>query len=262
MMAVNADVAVALGEIGRTERRDRDCSGSGFYVDREQCTTRLDPQDPTITITHTWVTSVENDVLDKIGRTSGWTWGVVTETCEDIAGESKVRILCADVVRMLTGDGDSGAPVFEYYSDGTAEFRGIVYANRDHRASDDFGRETIFQDLEQIERDLGSLTVVDAGSPVVRIEGPRAALRGETCTWTTRTWGLSPFSYEWSGILRGSSRSITGVVNKSGWLRVTITDPLGRTASDSLDVIVGIGPCDGDDPDDTVLAAPPPPVGS
>ena len=59
---------------------------------------------------------------------------------------------------------------------------------------------------------------------------------------------------------------ITGVVEESGWLRVTVTDPLDRSAGDSLDVTVGIGPCHGDDPDDpvddpddTLLVVPPPP---
>ena len=238
MMAVDTGVSIALGEIGRTERRDRDC-GRGFYPGREPCTVRIDSLHPTITMTHTRFSSDKNDVLDKIGRTSGWTFGLVKETCEDIAGETGVKILCADVVRMVTADGDSGAPVFKYYSDGTAEFRGIVYAYRDFRASDDYGRETIFQDLEQIQRDLGALTVLDPGPPVVEIMGRDLVPPGKACTWIADARGLQPFSYEWSGVLGGSDRRITDIVRESGWLRVTVTDPLDRVARDSIDVTVG-----------------------
>ena len=149
MMAVDTGVSIALGGIGRTVRRVRDC-GAGYYPGRDQCKVEIDSVNPTITMTHTRFSSDKNDVLDKMGRTSGWTFGWVKETCEDIAGETGVRILCADVVRMVSGRGDSGGPVFKFdSSDGTAEFRGIVYAMRDIRASDEWGRETIFQDLEQ-----------------------------------------------------------------------------------------------------------------
>ena len=261
MMAVDTSVSIALGEIGRTERRDRDCRDFDGDLFKELCTMFVDSVNPTIRITSVRTSSDQNNILDQIGIGTGWTWGRVTKTCEDVKGQTGVVVKCADEVDFVTGDGDSGAPVFQYSDDdGTAQFRGIVFGYHETTRSDDFGWKGVFQDLEQIEWDLGGLRVMDPGLLVVRIEGPRAALRGETCTWTT--WGLSPISHEWSGILRGSGRRLTGVVNRGGWLRVTVTDPLGRTASDSLEVIVGIGPCDGDDPDDTVLAAPPPPVGS
>ena len=169
MMAVDTDIFIALGEIGRTERRDRDCGG-GYYPGRKQCTVRLDSV-PIITITHTRYSSDDGDVLDKIGSVTGWTWGNVTGTCEDVRGQTDVVIECADIVDFVTTLGDSGAPVFKYYSDGTAEFRGIVFGVFDERDSDGYGRKGVFQDLEQIERDLGALTVTDPGVPSVRIRG-------------------------------------------------------------------------------------------
>ena len=251
MMAVNTDVSIALGEIGRTKRRDRDCSGTGFDPFREQCTNFVDPVNPTILIASVKTGSAKNDVLDKIGHNTGWTWGLVRETCKDVKGETGVVVLCADEVDFLTGAGDNGAPVFRYFSTyGTAQFRGIVFAYYDFRPSDSLARRGLFQDLEQIEWDLGRLRVMDAGPPWVRIVGPGLVLPKDRCTWTTRSRGLRPFSYEWSGVLRGSNRSITGVVKESGWLRVTVTDPLDRIASDSLHVTVGgILSCGADDPD-------------
>ena len=192
-----------------------------------------DSGDPTISITSVRTGSAKNDILDKIGRTTGWTWGRVKETCKDVRGETGVVVECADEVDFVTGSGDSGAPVFKYtFGYRTAQFRGIVFGYYDFRR-DALARKGLFQDLEQIKRDLG------------------------------RLGRLRPFSYEWSGVLHGSGSSITGVVEESRWLRVTVTDPFERTASDSLEVTVGgVVPCgadDPDDPDDSVPGVPQPP---
>ena len=190
------------------------------------------------------------------------------ETCKDITGKTGVKILCADEVHFLTGLGDSGAPVFKYSLDrGTAQFRGILFTDWDVRKSDSLGRKAAFQDLEQIEWDLGALTVMDPGSPRVEVLGRTLVKREEKCTWTAYTRrGLEPFTYEWSGVLHGSGRTVTGVVRESGWLRVTVTDPLDRTDRDSLEVRVGGGArcrrVGGVDPGDDTVRVSGPPSGS
>lgn len=55
------------------------------------------------------------EVLDKVGRTTGWTRGPVVATCVDtgVAGEHpRVVMLCQDFVQAAVGGGDSGSPVF------------------------------------------------------------------------------------------------------------------------------------------------------
>lgn len=55
------------------------------------------------------------EVLDKVGRTTGWTRGPVVATCVDtgVSGvQPRVVVLCQDFVQAAVGGGDSGSPVF------------------------------------------------------------------------------------------------------------------------------------------------------
>jgi hypothetical protein len=58
------------------------------------------------------------DSLQKVGRTSGWTKGAVTATCQDKwsgARDSQGReiwILCNDITSIWSEGGDSGSPIF------------------------------------------------------------------------------------------------------------------------------------------------------
>ncbi len=61
--------------------------------------------------------------LMKVGRTTGWTWGPITQTCLDYgAGQGALR--CQYKVDAEVDGGDSGSPVFEY----TSYFYGIKQA--------------------------------------------------------------------------------------------------------------------------------------
>lgn len=69
------------------------------------------------------------EVLDKVGRTSGWTRGEVILTCGNfgVSGTNKV-MLCQDLVAMMSAGGDSGAPVFQPSPDGrNAALYGILW---------------------------------------------------------------------------------------------------------------------------------------
>lgn len=58
---------------------------------------------------------VVGEVLDKVGRTTGWTRGPVVGTCIDtgVTGVNpRVVVLCQDFVQAAVGGGDSGSPVF------------------------------------------------------------------------------------------------------------------------------------------------------
>jgi hypothetical protein len=59
---------------------------------------------------------VLGEVLDKVGRTTGWTRGPVIGTCIDtgVAGANPATVmLCQDFVGAANGGGDSGSPVFQ-----------------------------------------------------------------------------------------------------------------------------------------------------
>lgn len=54
------------------------------------------------------------DALDKMGRTTGWTRGTFSASCQDIADTvANSMHLCSDVIiNSSAGDGDSGGPIF------------------------------------------------------------------------------------------------------------------------------------------------------
>jgi hypothetical protein len=70
----------------------------------------------TMQVAATKLWAVEGEVVEKVGRTNGWTVGVVTKTC-DTANYSfqgrDVRVVCSDQATINSDPGDSGAPVFQ-----------------------------------------------------------------------------------------------------------------------------------------------------
>jgi hypothetical protein len=90
-------------------------------------------------------------VVNKVGRTTGWTQGQVTNTCVN-TGVSGTRFvqLCQFYVAAGVGSGDSGSPVFEA-SGGNATLIGILWGSG--------GGVFVGSPLTQIEQELGTLTV-------------------------------------------------------------------------------------------------------
>lgn len=115
-------------------------------------------------VTSTRSSSNKGDILDKMGSATGWTWGYVMETCEDVRGETGVVIECSDEVDFPLAWGDSGAPVFRHKVGLDVELRGIVFGMREEGTGrNGVYRKGYFQDLKQIEKDFGSpLTVFDS----------------------------------------------------------------------------------------------------
>src|SRR5205823_2733612 len=57
--------------------------------------------------------SVVGDVVNKVGRTTGWSQGQVTATCVDVIVLGSLNAdVCQDEVSASVGAGDSGSPVF------------------------------------------------------------------------------------------------------------------------------------------------------
>ena len=162
MMAVNTDVPISLGRIGKTHTWQRECTLSLFDYLKPLCSIAVDPLNPNLRIQSTRSSSDKRNILDKMGSATGWTWGWVTETCKDVRSEStRVVIECADEVDFRVAWGDSGAPVFRYNGFNRVELRGILFGMREEvRNSGGVHRKGYFQDLEQIQRDLGAFRVM------------------------------------------------------------------------------------------------------
>lgn len=231
----NADAALfsaarplQFAKIARpTGRTTADVSGGPLTIDHAN---------PTFTISSSNFNVFQEEWLEKVGKTTGWSHGKVEDTCNDYISEGSMR-LCSHRVDFAVQDGDSGSPVFYLRSDGTADLRGIVFGWQKWPYSDG-----LMSGLGQIVSDLGPLRVHIVQA---HISGPTSVPPGQTRTWTGSAFGgKPPFTYAWyrAGALVSTSSSYTGTVGpyqSSFELRLDISDALGDTASDTHPVSSG-----------------------
>jgi hypothetical protein len=89
--------------------------------------------------------------VNKVGRTTGWTQGAVTNTCVNTGVQgSKIVQLCQTFVSAGVGGGDSGSPVFRQSSGGNVALVGILWGGS--------GSTTfVYSPIANIEQELGAL---------------------------------------------------------------------------------------------------------
>jgi hypothetical protein len=129
-------IAYTIGRIAQTARPGRSLSITGQW-----------------TITGEGVASV-GQVVNKVGRTSGWSQGQVTNTCVDtnVSG-SDITEFCQNFVSATVGAGDSGSPVFAIASGNSVSLVGILWGGS---GSSSF----VYSPIANIHQDLGSFNVV------------------------------------------------------------------------------------------------------
>jgi hypothetical protein len=91
--------------------------------------------------------------VNKVGRTTGWTRGLITNTCVNtgVSGTNIVQ-LCQTFVSARVGGGDSGSPVFTAgTAGGNATLNGILWGGNSS------GTQFVYSPLANIERELGAL---------------------------------------------------------------------------------------------------------
>lgn len=131
--------ASSLGKIARTESfrgRRLEIVGDWTITAADDATTEF----------------VLGTVLNKTGRTTGWSQGRVVGTCinSGIRG-TNIVLFCQSVVQMRSNSGDSGAPIFEITGGTNVKLVGLMWGG--------FGQFTFWSPLKNIEDDLGNLTV-------------------------------------------------------------------------------------------------------
>ena len=91
-------------------------------------------------------------VVNKVGRTTGWSQGQVTATCTNtnVSG-SNITELCQDFVSASVGSGDSGSPVFAISGGDNVTLLGILWGGS---GSSSF----VFSPLSNIKGELGNIT--------------------------------------------------------------------------------------------------------
>ena len=124
-----------------------------------------DPR-PRLLITGETSTWIDGSELDKMGRTTGWTYGRVAGTCRNInVADSDVTLFCQSSVNRISGqthtmsdNGDSGSPVFRWLGNDVL-LAGILWGGTDD------GSSFSFSPMDRVEQELGSLTTFDFPSP-------------------------------------------------------------------------------------------------
>jgi hypothetical protein len=130
-------------------------NGIAFTIGRIAQTSR---PGRSLTITGQWSITGEGvatvgQVVNKVGRTTGWSQGQVTNTCVDtnVSG-SDITELCQNFVSATVGSGDSGSPVFAIGSGSNVSLVGILWGGS---GSSSF----VYSPIANIHQDLGSFAV-------------------------------------------------------------------------------------------------------
>ena len=254
VMKVDEDSAgIAFGKIARTVEAQEYCEPNVVGG----CRLLINPRNPTLTIIFERPWPLVSRSIHKVGRTTGWTYGTVHETCADKQDRYGVWILCSHGLKLFARGGDSGAPVFmldEFVSDSTeVHLVGIVWGG------DLFDTITYVSNIDQIRKEFKDsasfLTYFHRDSLPPKITGiagpwnppmsnpPSDSMAYFICTWVaeTESEGMQPPTYEWSGVLSGTGKTLvarTPSEKKRGQLYVKLTDAAGQIAEDSLGVTI------------------------
>lgn len=133
-----------LGRIARTEARDPDNG-----------TLTVDAANPSFRIVAEARRSVVGEEASKVGRTTGWTFGPVTQTCINSLVLGTVPPIiqrCQDRVRAGVAGGDSGSPVFRRLGNGSnVRLMGILWGSSVGGDEVTF----VFSPMHGIHRELG-----------------------------------------------------------------------------------------------------------
>ena len=116
------------------------------------------PNNGSLTITGTFAINGEGgeivgDIANKVGRTTGWTQGVITNTCVNtgVSGSNIVQ-LCQNFVSAGVGGGDSGSDVFAQTGGNGARLLGVLWGGNSN------GTQFVYSPIANVESELGPLT--------------------------------------------------------------------------------------------------------
>lgn len=142
------------GAFGRSYASGRVARPIGPRTSISDTTTRIDSSAPQFAISRETRPWAVGSAIHKIGRATGWTRGTLTYYCRKERG-----YYCQDGANYVFRKGDSGSPVFRFYSDGTIGLIGIHHS----RLSNFNYNESIYSPLSRIRKDLGRFQTYPGG---------------------------------------------------------------------------------------------------
>ena len=94
-----------------------------------------------------------NTTVNKVGRTTGWTQGQITNTCVNTGVQgSRIVQLCQTFVSAGVGGGDSGSDVFQIISGSNVKLAGVLWGGSSG------GDMFVYSPFGNVVRELGALT--------------------------------------------------------------------------------------------------------
>lgn len=142
---------------------------------------------PYMTIVGETATPASGEYLDKVGRTTGWTYGRVTDTCfttnqsgSDVTMKCQYRVSRTYGTHNMIGGGDSGSPAFKWFGD-TVNLYGIAWGG----GSTSF----VFSSMKYIEQELGSLYTYSTAPSPPSPPSPGQCPVGQKCCEPSPTGG-------------------------------------------------------------------------
>jgi hypothetical protein len=145
------------GKLCRRSDASRAAYASGITFNLGGIAQTTGPNNNSLTIAGTFSISAEGSasvgqVVNKVGRTTGWTQGAVTQTCVNTGVQgSRIVQLCQTFVSAGVGSGDSGSPVFGRPSGSNVALLGILWGGSGSTLY-------VFSPIANIEQELGALT--------------------------------------------------------------------------------------------------------
>lgn len=138
--------SASLGEFRKIARPDSRSTTGGSVT--------ISGSFPRLTVIGKVQNPVAGEVLDKVGRTTGWSFGLVSSTCVDSnVANTNITLFCQSFVNAGVGSGDSGSPVFKYViAQNGAVFYGLLWGSSS-------STRFVMSPVSGIERELGVVTV-------------------------------------------------------------------------------------------------------
>lgn len=123
-------------------------------------TLEVDPVNSMFRVVSEQRNPVLGEVVNKVGRTTGWTFGEVFATCVNVnITASTITQLCQSRSRAGVGGGDSGSPVFTSNTDETVNLTGILWGSSTNVVTGEV--TSIFSPFSGVERELGDLDTAE-----------------------------------------------------------------------------------------------------
>jgi hypothetical protein len=251
LFRIDDSIPSVRGLIARTTFRNAGGPDGGYG------SLTTDPRHPYFIVTDAGHDLPAGREVQRMGQTSGWTWGRIVRTCVDHTYDgsetgwlSTYTTVCAYTAAMSNYLGDSGGPLFTWEGGDAVSLEGIVIGQTSTR-------NQVFSKFNRIVSDLGGKLIVthDGAVPplTLAITGPALVRAGlTTCTWTAEvSGGYEPYSdLTWivdrnAAVTRGPKLKLRNIGGSAFTIRVTVTDAAGtqHTASQSVKVLARAPSC-------------------